>query len=238
MAKKPLIGITLDDEPAGGYAKYPWYALRKHYGDAVEKFGGVPLFLGHHAAVVEQLSHTLDGLVVSGGDFDIPPSMYGESTQHETVKIKEGRTAFEAAMFQAMFDADKPILGICGGEQLMTVLLGGTLVQDIPSDIEGALEHDQEPMTITHHPAHIVKGTLLHHIVGDENIEVNTSHHQSVRQAGTRGLVINAHAPDGVVEGIEYPDHRFCLGVQWHPEYCVTDADNAIWEAFIEAAKQ
>ena len=215
---KPLIGITLDDEPAGGYAKYPWYALRKHYGDAVSQSGGVPFYLGHHTELVAELGERLDGLLISGGDFDIPPSMYGDSEQHDTVKLKEGRTQFEAAVFQLMMEKEKPVLGICGGEQIMAALLGGTLVQDIPSDVPDALEHDQEPMTEVHHPVSVVEGTLLHQIVGEKEIGVNTSHHQSVKAAGDKGLVINCHAPDGVVEGVEYPSHPFCIGVQWHPD--------------------
>jgi putative glutamine amidotransferase len=128
-----------------------------------------------------------------------------------------------------------PILGICGGQQLLAVVLGGTLIQHIPDTIPTALPHEQ---TTTHdlpgHEVEILPGTLLHRLVGRNNMQVNTSHHQAVKSPGNS--TINALAPDGVIEGIEDGSKKFCLGVQWHPEYLVDAGDQAIFAALIAAA--
>jgi putative glutamine amidotransferase len=131
-----------------------------------------------------------------------------------------------------------PILGICGGEQLLNVVLGGTLIQHIPDTIAQALEHEQKnPRDEPGHAVTIAPGTLLARITGSTRMNVNTAHHQAVARAAP-GMVVNATADDGVIEGIELPGHPFCLGVQWHPEYYVDAADGRIFEAFIAAARE
>ena len=129
-----------------------------------------------------------------------------------------------------------PVLGNCRGEQGHAVALGGRLIQHIPDEVEGALEHDRS-MT-RHETAHevaVVPGTLLARIVGAARMEVNTSHHQAVVEPGE--AVVNARAADGVIEGIEDPRQRFCLGVQWHPEFLVDPGDQRIFEAFVAACR-
>jgi putative glutamine amidotransferase len=234
---KPIIGITLDYETKAGYSKYPWYALRDNYASSIAAMGGVPLALPHEVDAVEPYLDMLHGLVVTGGDFDVPPEMYGETSVHETVSVKPRRSQFEAALTKGAIARQIPTLGICGGEQLLNVLLGGTLIQHIPDTIKNPLAHEQpNPRHEVGHAVTLVKGTLLHTIVGADTILVNSAHHQAVAKPAP-GVVINASASDGVIEGIEWPEHPFFLGVQWHPEFLITDADTKIFAAFIEAAR-
>jgi putative glutamine amidotransferase len=233
---RPIIGITLDSEPAGGWSKMPWYALRQNYCDAVARAGGLPMPLPHEPDLAAEYIARIDGLLVTGGAFDVDPSLFGASTRHATVKTKDRRTAFEFAITKGMIEADKPVLGICGGQQLMNVVLGGTLIQHIPDEVPNALAHEQpNPRTEPGHPVKIVTGTLLHKVVQALELPVNSAHHQAVKDVGS-GIVVNAIAPDGVIEGIEDPRRRFCIGVEWHPEYSISPGDDRIFDAFIRAA--
>lgn len=233
---RPIIGITLDSEPAGGWSKMPWYALRQNYCDAVARAGGLPVPLPHEPELAADYLAEIDGLLVTGGAFDVDPSLFGASTRHATVKTKDRRTAFEYAITRGAIDADKPVLGICGGQQLMNVVLGGTLIQHIPDEIANALAHEQpNPRTEAGHSVKIVVGTLLHRVVKELELPVNSAHHQAVKAVGS-GIVVNALAPDGVIEGIEDPRRRFCIGVEWHPEYSISPGDDRIFDAFIRAA--
>ncbi len=237
MTNAPLIGITVDSEDPGAYSNKPWFALRQNYCDAVAKAGGVVLMLPHDLDAAERYADLLDGIVVSGGNFDVDPALFGATTRHATVKTKDRRTAFEAAVTRAMLARDKAVLGICGGQQLLHVILGGTLVQHIPDEVPNALAHEQP--NSRDEPGHTVRvapDTLLHEIVGTDELPVNSAHHQAAAHDG-KDVVINAVAPDGVVEGIESRAYRFCLGVQWHPEYDISDGDAKIFRAFIAAAR-
>ena len=234
MNKRPVIGVTLDSEQSGGYSTYPWYALRQNYADAITASGGLPIALPHNAQAEAYLDR-IDALVVTGGAFDVDPSMYGDTDTHTTVSLKAGRTAAEMALVRGALARGKPILGICGGEQLLTVALGGTLIQHIPDSVPDTLAHEQpNPRHEAGHEISIVPGTLLHRIVGASHMAVNSAHHQAVRSPGPRA-VVNATAPDGVIEGIEDPSRRFCLGVQWHPEFHIDRGDRAIFDALIGA---
>ncbi len=235
--KKVVIGITLDFETKPGYSVYPWYALRENYSKAISHQNAIPLLLPHEEACAEDYADMIDGLVLTGGDFDIDPSLYGAAFKHEKVTTKHTRTQFEIALTKAMLKRNKPILGICAGEQLLNVLLGGTLIQHIPDSYPNCLEHEQK--NPRHEPGHSItveQNTLLHRIVGTQNMDVNSSHHQAVATVGP-DVVINAVAPDGVIEGIEYTKHPFCLGVEWHPEYESSEQDRAIFRALVEAAR-
>jgi putative glutamine amidotransferase len=236
--RAPVIGFTLDYEVKGGFSKMPWYAIRENYMTAVSALGAIPVALPHETGLTEHYLGLIDALVVTGGAFDVPPELYGASSVHKTVTTKERRTAFEGAIVQGMLREKKPILGICGGQQLLNVILGGTLMQHIPDAVPDALEHEQpNPRTEPGHTVRIEKGTLLHRIVGKDEIPVNSAHHQAVATTG-KDVKINAIAPDGVIEGIEYAGHPFCLGVEWHPEYHISAADSLIFEAFVAACRQ
>ena len=241
MTQRPLIGVTLDSELPGGYSKYPWYALRRNYADAIVAAGGLPVALPHDAALANDWLDRIDALVVTGGAFDVDPALYGEVERDATVTLKEGRTATELALVNGALTRDLPVLGICGGQQLLAVALGGTLIQHIQRAAEciaNALEHEQP--NPRHEPGHdiaVTPGTVLHRIVGTSAMRVNSAHHQAVRTPGPRA-VINAIAPDGVIEGVEDARYRFCLGVQWHPEFFIDPGDRLIFDALIAACDQ
>ncbi|HZT52580.1 MAG TPA: gamma-glutamyl-gamma-aminobutyrate hydrolase family protein [Stellaceae bacterium] len=233
---QPVIGLTLDREPPGTYSKtHPWYALRENYCAAIVAAGGLPILLPHEPGQAEAYLALVAGLVVTGGAFDVDPALFGAATRHDSVTTKDRRTAFELAITRAAVAGDRPVLGICGGQQLLNVALGGTLIQHIPDEVPGALAHEQpNPRTEPGHAVRIAPGTLLRRVTGMDVMPVNSAHHQAVKDPGP-GLVIDALAEDGVIEGIEDPRRRFCLGVQWHPEYLLSDGDRRIFEAFIAA---
>lgn len=235
----PVIGITLDSEAGGDgeYSKFPWYALRHNYVSAVVRAGGLPLLLPHEPDLLPIYLDDIDGLLVTGGAFDVDPALYGDAQAHPSVTTKAARTSFEMAMLQGALKRDVAVLGICGGQQLLHVALGGTLIQHIPDELPDALPHEQpNPRDEVGHDVDIVTGTLLHAIVGDDVAQVNSAHHQAARDEPA-GVKINARAPDGVIEGCEATNMSFCLGVQWHPEFEITDADTRIFAAFVEAAR-
>jgi putative glutamine amidotransferase len=235
MNRRPVVGITLDSEEPGGYSKYPWYAVRQNYADAIAAAGGLPIALPHNAALAAEYLDRIDALVVTGGAFDVDPALYGATDRHTTVTLKDGRTAAELALTKGALTRDMPLLGICGGEQLLAVALGGTLVQHIPDAFPDALQHEQR--NPRHEPGHSVtvrRGTLLHQIVGVAEMQVNSAHHQAVYDPG-RFAAVNALAPDGVIEGVEDTRYRFCLGVQWHPEFFIGPGDRRIFDALIAA---
>jgi putative glutamine amidotransferase len=236
--KPPVIGVTLDSEDPGGYSKFPWYAVRVNYAGAVTRAGGLPIMLPHEVDQVGAYLDEIDGLIVTGGAFDVDPALFGAEARHPSVVLKSQRTDFEWGVTQGALDRDMPVLGICGGQQLLNVVLGGTLIQHIPDEIDDPLAHEQpNPRDEPGHDVIVSEGTLLHRIAGATKLSVNSAHHQAVKDVGD-GVVIDAVAPDGVIEGIEAPARRFCLGVQWHPEFSIDPADEKIFDAFIAEASR
>ena len=233
--KKPLIALTLDYETSKGYSKYPWYAIRENYFTSIEESGGIGVGIPHNMKDIVSLLHKIDGLVITGGNFDIDPNIFGESSVHKTVKLKENRTNFELLAAEIMLKQNKPVLGICGGEQLINVLYKGSLIQHIPDEIKNCIEHEQKnPRNEAGHSVTIQENTKLYSIISKQNIMVNSAHHQAIKVPG-KGLIVNALSNDGVIEGIEDPTKTFCIGVQWHPEFFIQGSDNKLLKAFINA---
>ena len=233
---RPLIGITLDSEQPGGWSSFPWYALRANYMDAVAAAGGLPVALPHDPALAAGLLARLDALLVTGGAFDIDPALYGVAEVHATVTLKNRRTDAELALLHGALALDMPILGICGGQQLLAVALGGSLIQHVPDAVPGALAHEQaNPRNEPSHVVSVKPGTLLSRTVGSDTMMVNSAHHQAVATVGPHATV-NATAPDGVIEGLEDGSRRFCLGLQWHPEFLIDPGDARVFAAFVAAA--
>jgi putative glutamine amidotransferase len=233
--KKPLIALTLDYETTKGYSKYPWYAIRENYFTSIEESGGIGVGIPHNIKDIISLLYKIDGLVITGGNFDIDPNKFGETSVHQTVKLKENRTNFELLAAEIMLKQNKPVLGICGGEQLINVLYKGSLIQHIPDEIKNPIEHEQK--NPRHEPGHSVRiqdNTKLHSIISTNDIMVNSAHHQAIKTPGN-GLIVNALSEDGIIEGIEDPTKNFCIGVQWHPEFFIQGADIKLLKAFINA---
>ena len=230
--KKPLIGITLDSEVAGNYSKFPWYSMRQNYLDSIYEFGGIPFPLFHNIESINELSNKLDGLIITGGNFDINPELYSKDILGSRI-IKSKRTEFEICIFKKFLKIKKPILGICGGEQLINVVCGGTLIQDIKSEKPSLVNHEQQnPRNETSHLIKIKEDTKLYTIIKKNEIFVNSAHHQSIGVLGKK-LVESAKAEDNITEAIEHIEHPWCIGIQWHPEFLITSSDKLLFKNFI-----
>ena len=238
--KKPIIGITMDyhiDEDGFQYSKYPWYALRNHYSKIVAQHNGIPFFLSYEHELIDNVLSIVDGILIPGGDFDIPPELYGQDILSTKVRVGQERAVYEIALMKRAIALDIPVLGICNGVQVLNVARGGTLIQDIGEMIPHAALHTQPyPKHVPSHSIYIIQDTKLSKLLGGiKECEVNSSHHQSIDTLG-EDLVVSAHAIDGIVEAIELPSRTFVVGVQWHPEYGATAADNGVIKGFIESA--
>jgi putative glutamine amidotransferase len=228
------VGLTI-----GNSADPEVFSLRDDYVRAVEKAGGLPLVLAGRPEDAAAYLDRVDALVLSGGA-DIDPAHYGEKPHPTVTQVHVERDAFELALCREALRRDLPTLAICRGHQLLNVATGGTLIQDIPSQVVAAIDHDPDVARWECcHEVEVVPGTRLRAILGRDRVAVNSFHHQAVKELG-HGLVPSARGSgDGIIEGMEMPDRRFMIGVQWHPEsfWDRPQGFQPLFEALVNAAR-
>ncbi|MGE0644886.1 MAG: gamma-glutamyl-gamma-aminobutyrate hydrolase family protein [Nitrospira sp.] len=242
---KPVIGVTPDfhagdRKDMGG--PEPTYFLRARYVRAVEELGGIPLILPLVAdpAARRRLLDGVDGLLLTGSGPDLPPRLYGERKRYKFPIVTARRADFELEVVRQAMVRDLPLLAICGGMQTVNVACGGSLFQDIPAQVPSAMDHRQKRKAIhVSHAVTVAPKSLLRKVVGSDTAMVNSSHHQSVKRVAP-SLVESARAPDGIIEAIESPRHRFLLAVQWHPEFLFERhaAHRRLFEALLRVARR
>lgn len=230
---KPVIGVM----PQYG-AESNRIMIVPNFFNAVREAGGVPVLLPLFSEVsdVEEILDRFDGFLYPGGP-DINPLYFGEETMPECGNIIPERDRIELELMPAILKSGKPVFGICRGIQSMNVALGGSLIQDIPAQVKSNVRvghYQKAGNTVLTHSVRVEKNTLLYDIVKKDMLTVNTFHHQSCKDLG-KGMVLNASAPDGVIEAIALENHKFFIGVQWHPEhlYAVSEDMAKIWNAFV-----
>lgn len=223
-----LIGVT------------PCHAL-DDYIESIKRVGADTRLLAFDAAPADTVKD-LDGLLLTGGE-DVDPARYGEVPHPSTGPINPRRDDFEMELVARAIADGLPTLGICRGIQVLNVACGGDLIQDIPSQVPGALNHKVTKQRFElAHDVWVTRGsrlwTMLEERLGQDDVcPVNSRHHQSVRRLADR-FETSATAPDGVIEAIERPSHPFCIGVQWHPEnFWRTGEFRALFEALLEACQ-
>lgn len=233
---RPLIGINMDVK--GGTPVS--YRILPDYVNAIRNAGGMPVVLPPtpEAEIPELLSH-LDGVLMIGGN-DYPPELYGEETHKSVVKMEDERTQFDLALTRAVLKNKRvPFLGICAGCQVLNIASGGSLTQDIPSQVKDPVLHaspDGWTAGFNKHVVQVEPDSKIAKIMNKAELEVVTSHHQCVNKVG-KDLKVAARAKDGVIESVESTDKNFAVGVQWHPERDFKN-NQALFVEFVNKGKQ
>lgn len=237
MLTNPLIGLTTSTSSVDAYPERAY--TNAAYLRAVQQAGGVPILLPPQLSqrARDELWRRLDALILTGGG-DLDPARFGEPRHPTVYDVSVARDALEIELTRRALAENVPLLAICRGIQVLNVVLGGTLVQDIASDLGSPITHSQTERR--DQPTHAVKvqeGSRLAGILGRLEVDVNSFHHQAIKDLGSR-LVAVGVAPDGVIEAAEVADHPFAVAVQWHPEDLVDhdDAARSLFRAAVEAA--
>jgi putative glutamine amidotransferase len=234
---KPIIGIGSDIQPGIEGSRDRAWAYTT-YAEALRRAGAIPVVIPPQPENAGELVETLDGILLAGGE-DWDPALYGEERHPTVTDVSDiRRQNNDLSLARAARERGIPTLGICLGMQMMNVAAGGSLVQDIDSQVRTNIQHASIPEDRARHDVMVEQGTRLAGIVGEAELNVNSSHHQAVGRVAD-GLRVTAHAPDGVVEGVEDPGHPFYIGVQWHPEDMQgEESAEALFGALIEAARR
>ncbi|MCP4581399.1 MAG: gamma-glutamyl-gamma-aminobutyrate hydrolase family protein [candidate division Zixibacteria bacterium] len=238
---KPLIGITLGQALKVKYRRQPMSSeydyLCKHYHYAIEKSGGLPvgLFNTNDDSTIEDYLDSVDGLVFTGG-FDMSAKYFNHRPHHRSSKPRDTRDKFEFTLLTNALKRKIPVFCICRGHQILNVVMGGSLCQDISLKGPGMLCHTKGgAANNVNHKLNLSEDSLLYKIIGRREINCNSGHHQVIDKPG-KGLTVSAMAPDGIIEGLEINGYPFLLSVQWHPEQIFKRAHSRqLFNAFVSA---
>lgn len=225
MAKRPVIGVVTQSLPPVHGERPLCWIVGAGYINVLRSVGAVPWvvpLLPHDMETMQEIFDRLDGVFLTGG-VDVEPSCYGEAKLPVCGTTDPDRDVIESALLRHAMDRHKPVLAVCRGLQILNVTCGGTLYQDVATQVPASLKHDYFPTPAQpsrKHLAHninVKQNTRLGTIMGQAVVPVNSMHHQAIKELGD-GLVANAFAPDGIIEGIEGTNGQYLLAVQWHPE--------------------
>ncbi len=230
MPRPPRIAVLLDENTSGDGTRYE---ASKSYFRSIAEAGGRPYGVPYINEMIAPTVEDFDAFLAVGGGFAYPPAFYTAGTQ-SPYKSSE-RYAFEAQLMQAFLSADKPVLGICAGMQLLACLHGAKLHGDVQASVSAPIHHYSRDAP---HPVTLVADTRLQGAIGVRELAVNSFHKEAIAETGAR-VRAAAHAPDGVIEAIEIPEHRFAIGLQWHQErYAGRDhPGQGVFTAFIAATR-
>jgi len=242
MVQKPIIAVTsrtvyreIPGKPLVGIQ--PDFMVPQNHAECIIRAGGAPVFL---PSIVERnycktILSAVRGLFIMGGD-DMDPALFNEEPHPKLGLVDVQKGNFEFLLIRMTLDRDMPVLGVCGGHQMLNIAAGGTIYQDIYSQTDSTIKHRQElTQSVPSHYVTIEQDSKLYEIHKTMELRVNSTHHQAVRDIG-EGFVVTARAKDGIIEAIEAPEKRFAIGVQWHPESLAADlpAFQKIFDAFVE----
>lgn len=227
----------MDHQQEGPFSRRPHYLLRKAYFDAVWRAGGLPVALPYVEEAMENFLSLCHGLILPGGTYPFPEQLY----ELDAVPNKKNnlRYQFEAKFTRCALNSKIPLLGICAGMQIIAAVKGATFYRDVRTELPTDIDHlNASPAETPAHDISVIPETLLRRVLKVDRLKVNTAHKEAIR-GNFSNLTISARAPDGVIEGIEIPNHHFCIGVQWHPEFFARKGDPNLnlFTALITAAK-
>jgi putative glutamine amidotransferase len=237
---QPVIGVTTYDDV--NEAGHPISALNTAYIQAVQEAGGLPVLIPNQLSEMEwrALYPVFDGILFTGGG-DIRTEIFKGEPHPKVNEVDDERDRLELALIKQTVLDEKPFLGICRGCQVLNVAMGGTLYTHIPDQLPKAVRHDwypDIPRNTLAHPVRIDEGSQCALVFGDSIVQVNSLHHQGIKELAPKLRAVG-YAPDGLVEAVEVPDHRFGIAVQWHPEW-LTDQQSMrrLFTSFVEAASR
>jgi putative glutamine amidotransferase len=242
--KAPLIAITCSRVTGGAWGLYSLGHFMDYtfsdYSQAILHAGGAPVIIptAQDKKSLERILSSVQGLILSGGP-DIHPRCYGEEPLSGLGEVDETLDQMELMAAGLAIERNLPLLGICRGIQVLNIVMGGTLFQDLPSQVpESSCHTPKTDKAVNTHTVRIEAGSRLHKLFGKRGIWVNGKHHQAVKDIAP-GLTIAARARDGIVEAVEHPGQRFAIGVQWHPEGTWRDDpySQKLFASFVQAAQ-